>query len=101
MTFRNGCFRHVPGLRLRRVPEINNCIVFKPGVPHLYTPNLCAWIILELCPGKTDLELEDAFLAMVSAVLPEDHARRQLADGVELLLSEGFIERVTLDCVAA
>ncbi len=53
MTFRNGCFRHVRGLRIRRLPEINSCIVFKPGVPHLYTPNVSAWLLLELCPGLT------------------------------------------------
>ena len=101
MTFPNGCFRHTPGLRLRRVPEINNCIVFKPGEPRLFTPNLSAWIILELCPGKTDLELEEAFLRMVSPVLDEREGRWHLAQGVDLLLSQGFIERVTPDGATA
>lgn len=93
MTFRNGCFRHVPGLRLRRLPEMNSCLVFKPGEPHLYTPNLSAWLLLELCPGRTDLELEAAFVEAVSPTLDEGEARRQVSDGVELLLRQGLIER--------
>lgn len=93
MTFRNGCFRHVPGLRLRRLPEINSCIVFKPGVPHLFTPNLSAWLLLELCPGRTDLELEEAFVDAVAPTLDDSTARRQAQDGVELLLEQGLIER--------
>lgn len=93
MTFRNGCFRHVPGLRLRRLPEINSCIVFKPGVPHLFTPNLSAWLLLELCPGRTDLELEAAFIDIVAPKVNESEARQQAQDGVELLLEQGLIER--------
>jgi hypothetical protein len=93
VTFRNGCFKHVRGLRLRRLPEINSCIVFKPGVPHLYTPNLSAWLLLELCPDRTDLELEEAFIEAVAPTIDEGEARRQAQDGVELLLAQGLIER--------
>lgn len=93
MTFRNGCFRHVPGLRIRRLPEINSCIVFRPGVPHLFTPNLSAWLLLELCPGRTDLELESAFVEAVVPTINEGEARRQAHEGVELLLQQGLIER--------
>ena len=93
MTSPNGCFRHAPGLRMRRLPEINGCVVFKPGVPHLFTPNLAAWLLLELCPGRTDIELEEAFIAATAPCWPEAEARRQAHDGVELLLAEGLIER--------
>lgn len=93
MTFHNGCFRHVPGLRIRRLPEINSCIVFKPGVPHLYTPNVSAWLLLELCPGRTDLQLEAAYLDAVAPTVAEDEARRQAQDGIEVLLAQGLIER--------
>ena len=97
MTFRNGCFRHVPGLRMRRLPEINSCIVFKPGAAHLYTPNLSAWLLLELCPGRTDLELEAAYVDAVAPTVDESEARRQVQDGVDQLLEQGLIERVTSD----
>lgn len=95
MTFPNGCFRHVPGLRIRRLPELNSCIVFKPGVPHLYTPNLSAWLVLELCPGLTDLELERAFMNAALPVLDEEEARRQAQEGVDVLLEQGLIERTS------
>ena len=95
MTFRNGCFRHVPGLRIRRLPEINSCLVFKPGVPHLYTPNISAWLLLELCPGQTDLELETAYVDAVAPTLEEGAARRQAHEGIEVLLQQGLIERVS------
>jgi len=93
VTFQNGCFRHAPGLRIRRLPEINSCIVFKPGVPHLYTPNPSAWLLLELCPGRTDLELEEAFVEAVSPTVDEDEARRQASDGMDVLLAQGLVER--------
>lgn len=93
MTFRNGCFRHVPGLRIRRMPEINSCIVFKPGLPHLYTPNLSAWLLLELCPGRTDLELEQAYVDAVAPTVDGEEARRQAGEGMELLLAQGLVER--------
>lgn len=100
MTFLNGCFRHVPGLRIRRLPEINSCIVFKPGEPHLYTPNTSAWLLLELCPGLTDLQLETAFVEAVMPVVSEDEARRQVGEGLEMLLAQGLIERVSVDQTA-
>jgi hypothetical protein len=93
VTSRNGCFRHVPGLRIRRLPEINSCIVFKPGVPHLFTPNLSAWLLLELCPGLSDIELETAFMDAVAPTVAEDEARRQAHTGIETLLQQGLIER--------
>jgi hypothetical protein len=96
VTYRNGCFRHAPGLRIRRIPEMNSCLVFKPGVPHLYTPNLSAWLLLELCPGRTDLELESAFVEAVAPALGEAEARRQATAGVELLLQESLIERTAV-----
>jgi hypothetical protein len=95
VTFHNGCFRHSPGLRIRRLPEINSCIVFKPGEPHLFTPNLSAWLLLELCPGRTDLQLETAFLQAVAPALTDNEARRQAHEGIEVLLTHGFIERVS------
>jgi hypothetical protein len=95
VTFQNGCFRHVPGLRIRRLPELNSCIVFKPGVPHLFTPNLSAWLLLELCPGLTDLELEQAFIDAVVPTVADEEARRQATEGIEMLLEQGLVERVT------
>jgi hypothetical protein len=100
VTFRNGCFKHAPGLRIRRLPEINSCIVFKPGVPHLYTPNLSAWLLLELCPGKTDIELEAAFVDAVASTIDEHEARQQMQDGVDRLLEQGLIERVSGDATS-
>jgi hypothetical protein len=93
VTYLNGCFRHAPGLRIRRLPEMNSCLVFKPGAPHLYTPNLSAWLLLELCPGRTDLELEEAFIDAVAPAIDEDEARQKATAGVELLLRESLIER--------
>jgi hypothetical protein len=67
--------------------------VFRPGVPHLYTPNLSAWLLLELCPGRTDLELEDAYRDAVAPTVGEAEARRQAHEGMEILLEQGLVER--------
>jgi len=81
------------------MPEMNSCLVFKPGVPHLYTPNLSAWLLLELCPGRTDLELEQAFVEAVLPTVDEAEARRQATTGIDLLLEQGLIERVVAEAV--
>jgi hypothetical protein len=74
--------------------------VFRPGEARLFSPNLAAWLLLELCPGCTDLELESRYIAAVGPALGEDEARRQAGLGIELLLREGFIERVGPQTVA-
>jgi len=68
--------------------------VFKPGEAQLFSPNLSAWLLLELCPGRTDLELEAEFIQAVAPTMDENEARQQSQQGIDILLQHGLIERV-------
>lgn len=67
-------------------------MVFTPADPKLYTLNPNAWLILELCDGRTPARLETAYLEAVVPPLTSDAALAQLRQGLELLRSRGIIE---------
>lgn len=87
-----GCYRTAPGLRIRAVPEIETYIAFAPDPARLCTLNASAWLILELCEGKTPDELDRTYARAVSPPLSPDHARAQLRAGLEGLRSMKLME---------
>ena len=94
MFYPTGCFRHSPGLRSRPVPELRCCIVFTPAEPKLFTLNPNAWLILELCDGKTPTALETAYVERVVPPLTRNEALDNLQQGLKMLLNDGIIYRV-------
>lgn len=84
--------RRTAGLRLRPVPELETCIVYTPATPQLYTLNPNAWLILELAPGLTLEELGTAYEEQTVPPMTEPLAKRQLREGLEMLLSAGVLE---------
>ncbi|MBB3176210.1 hypothetical protein [Variovorax sp. Sphag1AA] len=48
-------------MRVRPVPELGYCLVFTPDRPKLYTLNVAAWLLLELCDGQDRDVLESEF----------------------------------------
>jgi hypothetical protein len=76
------------------VLELETCIVFTPEPPRLYTLNVNAWLVLELCPDRTLLELERDYIAEVVPPLTAETARRQLHETVGVLERNGIVERV-------
>jgi hypothetical protein len=87
-----GCYRQSPDLRLRPVHELQTCLVFEPTKPKLYMLNLSAWLILELCPGRSPDELATAFRNAVVPAVAADEAERQLEAGLDLLTRHRLIE---------
>ena len=85
-----GCYRLVPGVRVRPVPELETCVVFTPADPKLYRLNLNAWLILELCQGRSHADLTAVYL---EAVPPAPDAPAQLQGGLATLLEAGIVER--------
>lgn len=91
MSCPTGCYRLVRDVRVRPVPELETCIVYTPSDPRLYRLNLNSWLILELCQGRSDAELSEAYL---EAVPPAGTAGRALREGLATLLDAGIVERV-------
>lgn len=75
----NDCFTRRPSLRVRAVPELERCLVFTPERPQLHTLNASAWLVFELCDGRTLAGIEAAYRDAIGAgpeqaVAPELHA---------------------------
>ena len=61
MSFPHGCWIRSPGLRVRPVPELRHCLVYRPRPPRLFKLNLAAWLVLELCDGRERALLVDGY----------------------------------------
>jgi len=72
MFFPNDCYAKPASLRIRPVPELECCLVFTPARPRLYTLNATAWLVLELCDGRSGSSLQEAYRE--SLELQEDEA---------------------------
>ena len=94
MSFPSGCYRKTRRLRIRPVPEREVCLVYTPSNPNLYTLNATAWVILELCDGRTLAELEKAFHQSVEPLMSEDEASEYLLVSLRDMLEKSIVEVV-------
>lgn len=63
----HDCFTRQPSLRVRPVPELQRCLVFTPEQPRLYTLNASAWLVFELCDGRSLAGIEAAYREAIGA----------------------------------
>jgi hypothetical protein len=70
------------------------CLVFTPDDPQIYTLNPSAWLILQLCDGKSEAAVADGFHAAVEPLLTRDEALREVQAGISSLLQMGIVEVV-------
>ncbi len=94
MSYPTGYYKKETGLRIRPVPEWQSCVVFTPHNPELYTLNVNAWLILELCDNASPAALEAAYLDTVSPLLERGEAQRQLQAGLTDLQNKGIVKLV-------
>ncbi len=94
MSFPNGCFRKARYLRTRPLPEREVCLVYTPRNPNLYTLNATAWVVLELCNGRSLAELEKAFHQSVEPLMSEPEAREYLLASLRDMLEKSIVEIV-------
>jgi len=110
VSSRAGHYRKVRGLRVRPVPEVGACYVYTPTHPRLYALNMTAWLILELCEGRSPRALAQAYrdemqraywqrvgFGYFSAPEPPSRAGlgKELRDGVRMLRTQGIIKLIT------
>jgi hypothetical protein len=76
------------------VPEREVCLVYTPSNPNLYTLNATAWVVLELCDGRTLAELEKAFHQSVEPLMSEDEASEYLLVSLQDMLEKSIVEVV-------
>lgn len=92
MNFQTGCFRRSPGLRLRAIPELDTCLVYRPRPPKIFRLNLSAWLVLELCEGLDGSKLVDRYWRTSGNRMNGEQAASQVRAGLDLLLHNCLIE---------
>lgn len=91
MPFRAGCYRKTPNIRVRPVHELELCLVFTPDNPNVYSLNPSAWMVMELCDGRSWEELEQAYREAVTGFGPAEHLAESLAEAVRDLEAKGIV----------
>jgi hypothetical protein len=71
------------------------CLVFTPKNPEMYTLNLSAWLILQLCDGRSGAQIIDAYYKAIEPLLSRDEAEREVRLGIEGLTEKGIVELVS------
>jgi hypothetical protein len=94
VSYRNGCFKKTRHLRIRPLPEMEACLVYTPANPNLYTLNATAWVVLELCDGRSLSALQKAFYGAVEPLMS-----KQEASGYLLASLRDMIEKLIVEVV--
>jgi len=81
-------------VRTQPVERAGFLMAFSPATRRLQWLDLNAWLIFELCDGRSGAELERAYLDAVGDADDGD-ARRQLRAGLDALVAGGLITRDT------
>ena len=87
-----GCVTKRPNLRIRPVPEMNTCVVFNPADAALRTVTPAAWLLLELCDGRSPAALRDAYVDAVAPGRGNAEAARWFRKSYALLREHGLID---------
>jgi hypothetical protein len=91
----SGCYRKTRRLRIRPVPEREVCLVYTPSNPNLYTLNATAWMVLELCDGRTLPQLKRAFHEAVEPLMSKDEASEYLLVSLRDMLEKSIVEVIS------
>jgi len=71
------------------------CLVFTPDNPEMYTLNPSAWLILQLCDGRSEERIAAAYHAVVEPLLTREEARDEVRAGIEELVGKRIVETVS------
>jgi hypothetical protein len=91
VSSRIGSYKRTPGLRLRPLPELGTCLAFVPEEPRLYTLNLHAWLVLELCEYFEAESLVEEYLAAASNKVYSADPEAELERCIKELMDIGIL----------
>ncbi|MEG4293066.1 hypothetical protein Q5692_30930 [Microcoleus sp. C2C3] len=94
MFHQNSCYKKKANLQIRQIAETDTCLIFAPDNTTLYSLDISAWLIFELCDGKSREEIEKTFLESVVPTLTDEKARSYFNEGLNSLLEEKIVELV-------
>jgi hypothetical protein len=82
-------------LRLRPVPELETCIVYRTRPPALLLLNLSAWLLVEILSEAGEADLWSEFYAAVGHASRPGDARKLMQEGLQQLANFGLLESGT------
>jgi coenzyme PQQ synthesis protein D (PqqD) len=94
VSYPNTCYRKVHTVRVRGVPEMALCLVFTPDNPEIFTLNPSAWLILQLCDGRSETEIAREYLSATEPALSPEDVTNEVRRGLASLVKQGIIEAV-------
>jgi hypothetical protein len=89
-----NALRAAPDLRLRPVPELATCLVYRPRPPTLLMLNLGAWLLLEILVEQPQADPWPSFYEAVGHTCSEQKARELIGQGLQQLAKLDLIELV-------
>ncbi|HEX6977667.1 MAG TPA: PqqD family protein [Alphaproteobacteria bacterium] len=69
------------------------CLIYTPSNPNLYTLNATAWLILELCDGRSGEEIAAGFASIVRESTGQVGESSIFVSGLEDLMAKGIVTR--------
>ena len=82
-------------MRVRGVPEMAVCLVFTPNNPEVFTLNPSAWLILQLCDGRSEAEIAREYLIAAEPALSPHEVASEVQRGLATLLEREIVEVVS------
>jgi hypothetical protein len=93
VTYRNSSWARVNNVRSRSVFEMETCVVFTPDNPNLYSLNSTAWLVFELCNGRSFGEINKSYYEAVEPLRSPEEATDDLIEILIDLENKGILER--------
>jgi hypothetical protein len=84
----------VRNVRVRGVPEMAICLVFTPDDPEMFTLNPSAWLILQLCDGRSETQIAREYFRAVEPALSSEEVAGEVRRGLAGLVNKGIVEPV-------
>jgi hypothetical protein len=92
MTYRNSTWTRVENVRSRSVLEMETCLVFTPNNPNLYSLNSTAWLVFELCDGRSFEQIKKSYYEAVEPLRSPEEAKSDLVEILVDLENKGILE---------
>jgi Coenzyme PQQ synthesis protein D (PqqD) len=88
-------FTKTPEAVVREADDWDCAVIFEPDTPRLCMLNATAWLVYELCDGRTLASIETAYATLFGNKISKEEARVQATSGIQQLLTFKLIEPVS------
>jgi Coenzyme PQQ synthesis protein D (PqqD) len=92
--FQTACYKKVTNVRVRGVPEMEFCLVFTPDDPQTFTLNTSAWLVLDLCDGRSEEDIAASYFTALKPLLSREEAQREVRSAIEILECGRIVAKV-------